>query len=168
MGNILFEQNLKHLTKNLFELCGYNVATPLIDAESSEYGAGTYIVNNRKIITRTAKITPKKVGQFVAIWQRDKNGITQPQHIEGEFDLMIINCQNGTQFGQFIFPKSALAKYGIIATETKRGKNGMRVYPPWDVAINKQAIKTQTWQLNYFLDISNNVDITRAQQLYAN
>ena len=41
----------------------------------------------------------------------------------------------------------------------------MRVYPPWDNMLNKQAIKTQNWQIKYFLTIKNdnstNLDLTK-------
>jgi hypothetical protein len=42
------------------------------------------------------------------------------------------------------------------------------VYPPWDVAVNKQAKKTQKWQLEYFLEVPKNseIDLTRAKLLY--
>lgn len=166
MENSLFNQNLKYLTHNLYDLCGFTVGAEVPETETNEYGAGTYTVNNLKVITRTAKVTPKKVGQFVAIWQRDENGITQPQHVEGDFDQLVINCQTNNNFGQFIFPKTALAKHNIISTPTKRGKNGIRVYPAWDDAINKQAVKTQAWQLQYFLPISPITSSERAKQLY--
>lgn len=29
----------------------------------------------------------------------------------------------------------------------------MRVYPSWDRPTNKQALKTQEWQLPYFVDM---------------
>jgi hypothetical protein len=43
----------------------------------------------------------------------------------------------------------------------------MRVYPPWDIAINKQAEKTQSWQTKYFLPIKNNneTDLALAKKL---
>lgn len=163
----MFTQNLNLVQKNLYIPCGFKLSVTSADAESSEYGAGTYKLNGLKIITRTAKITPKKIGQFVAIWQRDQNGITQPQHIDDEFDLLVINCADGDKFGQFIFPKTALAKHGIISTVQKHGKNGIRIYPPWNKAINQQAIKTQNWQSNYFLKMTGKIDLDRAKQLYS-
>ncbi|MDR0329875.1 MAG: MepB family protein [Rickettsia sp.] len=44
----------------------------------------------------------------------------------------------------------------------------MRVYPPWDIVINKQAKKTQAWQLEYFLEIPRNkpINYARTQMLY--
>lgn len=163
----IFTQNLNFIQKHIYEPCDFVISHALADKEGDEYGAGTYKLNQLRIITRTAKITPKKTGQFVAIWQRDQDGITQPQRIDGEFDLLVINCRAGDKFGQFIFPKAALAKHGIISTDQKRGKNGIRVYPSWDEAINKQAVKTQNWQLDYFLEIGLETDLGHAKQLYS-
>ena len=49
------------------------------------------------------------------------------------------------------------------------GKRAIRVYPPWDNELNKQAQKTQAWQLNYFLEIpiNNPIDYDRVHKLYA-
>ena len=55
------------------------------------------------------------------------------------------------KLGQFIFPKELLAKNKIITHNGSDGKRGIRVYPPWDITSSKQAEKTQTWQLNYFI-----------------
>ncbi|MBL1240388.1 MAG: MepB family protein [OCS116 cluster bacterium] len=165
-NHFTFVQNLNLIQKLVYEPCGFETLHANQDVESDEYGAGTYKLNGLKIITRTAKITPKKIGQFVAIWQRDQNGITQPQHIDGEFDVLVINCKDGNRFGQFVFPKAALAKHGIISTDKKRGKNGMRIYPAWNTAVNKQAIKTQGWQLDYFLVVGKEPDLARAKWLY--
>jgi len=43
------------------------------------------------------------------------------------------------------------------------------VYPPWDITTNKQAKKTQAWQLEYFLDVPNNepINLYRAYTLYS-
>lgn len=167
MVKSIFLKDFEFAQRHIYVPNTFNIGHPIADVESTEYGAGYYTLNGLKIIVRTAKITPKKIGQFVAIWQRDDDGITQPQHIDGDFDLLIINCHANELFGQFIFPKSALAKHGIISTRKKRGKNGIRVYPIWDKTINKQAIKTQNWQLEYFLEVNETTDLVRAKQLYS-
>ncbi len=83
---------------------------------------------------------------------------------------MALNIQSLYQLGQFIFPKSVLCQQGILTVNDKEGKRGFRVYPPWDNTINKQAIKTQKWQLNYFLDLSNfqSDTLEKAKALYNN
>jgi hypothetical protein len=83
-------------------------------------------------------------------------GITKPFDFLDELNFIIITSKNGNNFGQFIFPKSILADKGIITKNGKEGKRGIRVYPPWDIATNKQAEKTQSWQTKYFLTINKN------------
>ena len=71
------------------------------------------------------------------------------------------------QLGQFVFPKSVLIAKGIISTTTKEGKRGFRVYPSWDVAKSKQAIKTQQWQLDYFWILNEDTDLGKVKALYS-
>lgn len=33
----------------------------------------------------------------------------------------------------------------------------IRVYPSWDKPVSKQAIKTQSWQLEYFIELSQDI-----------
>jgi hypothetical protein len=56
---------------------------------------------------------------------------------------------------------------GIISSNGKEGKRGIRVYPPWDIATNRQAIKTQNWQTNYFMTVKkdNSTDLDLAKKL---
>ena len=46
--------------------------------ESAEYGACSFKLNGKTIQFRVSKITPTKTGQFVTIWKRNKEGITEP------------------------------------------------------------------------------------------
>ena len=133
-----------------FDLVGLN-----IEDESQEYGACSYKINGKAVQFRVSKITPKKAGQFVTIWKRSEQGITQPFDETDQIDFIVISSRNGDNFGQFIFPKSVLMDKGIITRKNKEGKRGIRVYPPWDKPINKQAIKTQCWQIRYFENIEN-------------
>ena len=73
-----------------------------IENESQEYGAATFTVMNKKIKFRVAKLTPTKVGHFVAIWKRE-NGITNPHDIKDPYDLFLISVRDKYGFGQFIF-----------------------------------------------------------------
>ena len=122
------------------------------NTESQEYKACSYEVNGEKIIERTAKITPKKIGQFVTCWQRNANGITEPFKNTDDFDFFFIKVKKKEKSGVFKFSKEVLIKNGIVSTEKKDGKRGFRVYPIWDKPTNKQAIKTQSWQLTYFIN----------------
>lgn len=117
--------------------------------EANDYYGCQYCYNGNKYIQRTAKITPKKIGQFVTLWKRNTLGITSPFTASEELDFVIILCFKDKKMGRFIFSKDVLIKNGILS-EMKEGKRGFRVYPQWDTPQNKQAIKTQVWQLEYF------------------
>ena len=106
----------------------------------------------------------------MTIWKRNKDGTTEPFDISDDIDFIIITSKCGCNFGQFIFPKSVLADKGIITNNGKEGKRGIRVYPPWDTVISKQAMKTQSWQTKYFLTIKNDnsTDLEIAKRLLIN
>ena len=106
----------------------------------------------KKMHFREAKITPKKIGQFVTFWQRDLvTGKIKPFDVSDDFDLLAVSVSDKGKVGHFIFSKEVLLKENIISKEGKGGKRAMRVYPPWDKAENKQAIATQKWQLRCFV-----------------
>lgn len=136
------------------------------EPESEEYCAHTFDLGNRRAIFRKAKITPKKVGQFVTLWKRTQNGITQPFAFSDTFDFVIVYVKFENRKGQFIFPKAVLLQHGIISGPSKEGKRGFRIYPFWDNATNGQAMKTQQWQRNYFLEITTDTDLETAKRLY--
>jgi hypothetical protein len=154
----------------VYDKCGFNITDLKAEAESADYSAYTFTINNRAIIYRAAKITPTKTGQLVTLWKRNNNGPIEPLHLTDEIDLFIISTKNEKYFGQFIFPKSVLHSKGILSDDNKEGKRAIRVYPPWDKANSKQAIKTQQWQLDYFLPITGGqpIDLIRANQLLSN
>ena len=160
-----FHTYLKVAKELVYDKCGFELTNPKLNSESLEYGACSFNLNGNTIQHRVAKITPTKTGQFVTIWKRNKNGITEPFDILDDIDFIIITTRSGNNLGQFIFPKSVLADKGIITRNDKEGKRGIRVYPPWDIAINKQAQKTQNWQTKYFLIIKNDnstdLDLTK-------
>jgi hypothetical protein len=120
------------------------------EPESQEYQACRFELGSLKVVCRTAKITPTKVGQFVTIWKRNELGKTCPFDSTDDIDLVIINCKSGENIGHFAFPKAVLIAKGIISTPTKVGKMGIRVYPIWDKANNSQSIRTQKLQLEYW------------------
>jgi hypothetical protein len=118
--------------------------------ESKEYYACSYTIDGMNVLERTAKITPKKIGQFVTCWKRNIDGITEPYKETDAIDFFIIKVNSTENSGEFKFTKVALIKHGILSTVTKDGKRGFRVYPIWDTPTSKQALKTQSWQLHYF------------------
>lgn len=150
-----FHIDLKIAKELVYDKCGFDLTDPKLNTECVEYGACSFGLNGKTIEHRVSKITPTKTGQFVTIWKRNKDGITKPFDISDEIDYIIITAKSDDNFGQFIFPKSVLADNGIITRNGKEGKRGIRVYPPWDIAPNKQAEKTQHWQTKYFWAIKN-------------
>lgn len=148
-----FHDDLKIAKELVYDQCNFDFSDPKLNAESIEYGACSFELDSKKIQHRVSKITPTKTGQFVTLWKRNKDGITEPFDYSDEIDFIIITARSGDNFGQFIFPKTVLADKGIITQNGKSGKRGIRVYPPWDIPKNKQAEKTQSWQIIYFLTI---------------
>jgi hypothetical protein len=142
--------DLKVVKELVYDKCGFDFTNLKNNLKSAEYGACSFRLNGKEIQYRASKITPAKTGQFVTIWKRNKDGITEPFDILDDLDFIIITSKSGNNFGQFIFPKSVLVDNGIITKNGKEGKRGIRVYPPWDIVTNKQAIKTQSWQQNIF------------------
>lgn len=137
------------------------------EPESQEYSAYRFDLGNRKVIFRNAKATPKKTGQFVTLWKRNPHGETQPLDCSDDFDWAIICVKSGNRQGLFVFPKPALLQHGVISGDSKEGKRGFRIYPAWDNATNSQAMKTQRWQLAYFLETATEVNLETAKKLFA-
>ncbi len=156
MATESFQTDLQLAEKLLYNECGFQLQHLVWNSESANYGACSFELNNKLIQYRVANITPTKIGQFVAIWKRNSEGITAPFDVSDSLDFMIISVRDSENFGQFIFPKSVLVSHGIISQNEKGGKRGIRVYAPWDKPENKQAIKTQAWQVNYFVEIKEN------------
>jgi hypothetical protein len=154
----------------IYDKCGFDFAEFGGNTESAGYGACCFRLNGRRIQYRVSKITPKKAGQFVTIWKRNKNGITEPFDMSDGIDFIIISSQSGDHFGQFIFPVTVLADKGIITRNANEGKRGIRVYPPGAIATNKQAEKTQAWQTEHFITIrtDNSTDLDLAKTLLIN
>lgn len=148
-----FHDDLKIAKEMVYDQCNLVITNPKLNTESVEYGACSFELDGKKMQHRASKITPTKNGQFVTIWKRNQNGITEPFDINDEIDFIIITARSGDNLGQFIFPTTVLADKGILTQNGKSGKRGIRVYPPWDKPESKQAEKTQRWQLPYFLTI---------------
>ncbi|MFK7786205.1 MAG: MepB family protein [Crocinitomicaceae bacterium] len=160
------DSHLNRIKTEVYDKCSLEISHFKKEREGAEYSACQFELNGSKVICRTSKITPKKVGQFVTFWKRSTEGITEPFKESDQIDFYVINATSKNRFGQFVFPKSVLIEKGILSTETKDGKRGFRVYPVWDEAQNKQAIKTQKWQLKYFFEMNLSTDLTKVSELY--
>lgn len=144
---------LHETNKLVFNKLDLEIKSVYLEKESADYNACQLLLNEKKALFRTAKITPTKTGQFVTLWKRIPKGPIAPFTIEDIFDLVIINTETENHFGQFVFPKTIFIEKGIFSTDLKEGKRAIRVYPPWDKTTSKQAQKTQQWQLEYFVVI---------------
>jgi hypothetical protein len=158
---------LELINKCIFQRCEIELKNVETELESKEYFAHNFELNNEKVKFRMAKITPTKTGQFVAMWKRNDNGITEPHNVLDKFEFYIIATREETKLGIFIFNKIALSEHKILTSKNGEGKRGIRVYPTWSLTTNKQAQKTQNWQSKYFVEISNHnqIDISKAKKL---
>lgn len=158
---------LELIDELVFKPCHFNLKNIEPESESQEYAAHTFQLNEYKILFRKAKITPTKTGQFVTLWKRNEKGITEPFDITDEFDFYLIATRTPSKFGLFIFLRNILHDNKVLSDATRDGKRGIRVYPIWDETTSKQAQKTQIWQTQYFIDLSDNdqIDLNRAKKL---
>lgn len=147
---------LEQLQNSIFSKLNLIISHLQPDSECEEYFGYSFQLNQFSIKFRKAKITPKKIGQFVTLWKRNpESKQTEPFTSEDPFDFYIIFCNNNDQSGFFFFSKEILIQKNILTTLSKDGKRGFRVYPTWDSPENKQATKTQDWQKHFFIDFSN-------------
>ncbi|XDD51411.1 MepB family protein [Leptospira sp. WS92.C1] len=158
---------LKNIKKNVFDPCEIQLVNLKMEEESLEYGACNFEIKTLKITFRISKITPTKIGQFVTLWKRNKNGIIQPFDVRDNVDYFIICANDRNRCGYFVFPKNVLYQRGILSGK-KEGKRGFRIYPSWDIPTNKQAQRTQEWQLEYFLERNPDkpIDIRRVKSFF--
>ncbi|RZK08256.1 MAG: hypothetical protein EOO46_14340, partial [Flavobacterium sp.] len=145
----------KIVKEMVYDPCGFKLSNLQLNSESVDYSACSFELDGHKIEHRASKITPTKVGQFVTIWKRNKEGVTAPFDVLDALDFVVVTSRSGANIGQFIFPKLVLVAKGIVSQNGKDGKRGIRVYPPWDTVTNKQAETTQKWQTKYFVRIGN-------------
>jgi len=162
------DKNLNQIKAQVYNKCELEITEFEPEPESKEYDACRFKLSGLNVISRTAKVTPKKVGQFVTFWKRNGKGPIEPFNGTDPIDFFIVNVRSENRFGQFVFPKSVLVKKGITSTENKEGKRAFRVYSNWDIPKNKQAQQTQKWQLNYFYEINESADFKKVIELYKN
>ena len=136
------------------------------EIEGKDYCACSFELRNQFIRFRIAKITPSKAGQFVTLWKRIDGGSILPFDMADRIDSFIVSVRSGKNFGLFMFPKNVLHIKGFVSKDGIGGKRAMRLYPPWDIALNQQAQKTQKWQLMYFVEILPNIDIIGMKRLF--
>jgi len=162
------DANLKMINEAVYSKCGFIMSNLKLKSEGAAYSACSFELNGYKIEHRTSRTTPAKTGQFVTIWKRGKDGITAPFDISDDIDFVVITSGNSENLGQFIIPRVVLVEQGILSQNTKGGKRGIRVYPPWDIARSMQAVRTQHWQSKCFVTIKHDgaTDLGRVRQLF--
>ncbi|MBM7601013.1 hypothetical protein JOC34_003434 [Virgibacillus halotolerans] len=165
-----FYAALNYVNKMIYEPNDLTVKSVKEEKQNSKYGAGIFRLSSRTVRFRVANITPTKVGRFVAFWEKDENNKNQAFTYEEAPDLLVITTfKNDSEFGQFIFPKEILFKQNILSSTSTKGKMAIRVYSSWDKPTSKQAMKTQKWQLPYFVDMSDpsELPIDKIIELYS-
>lgn len=156
---------LSQIKKLIFDPLRFHFSGLEKEAESQEYEACRFQLNELNVICRTAKITPKKQGQFVTFWKREINGPIEPFSTTDAFNFYLVIIQDKEKVGLFVFPKAVLLGKGILTSAKKEGKRAFRVYPPWVKTLNQQAVKTQKWQSDYFLSVYPDCDLPKARNL---
>jgi len=85
--------------KLVYEPQGWVCSNIKSEAESREYGACSFTMNNRHSAFRIGKITPTKVGQFVTLWKRIGKGPIMPYDMTDPIDLFIVAVRFKNHFG---------------------------------------------------------------------
>lgn len=165
-----FYTALNYVNKMIYEPNGLTIKSVQEEKQNSKYGAGRFQLSSRTVRFRVANTTPTKIGQFVAFWEKDVNNKNQPYLYEEAPDLFVITTfKNENEFGQFIFPKEILLQEKILRSTSTKGKMAIRVYPIWDSPSSKQTLKTERWQLPYFVDMCNpnKLPLEKISKLYS-
>jgi hypothetical protein len=141
---------LANAIEKIYTPAEMQVTNAVRESESAEYEACRFELNGKLVVFRVAKTTPTKMGQFVTIWKREQGKTVALDSSDGVHSV-VIDITDTKHHGQFIFNQQTLISQGVMSHKGKKGKAGIRVYPPWVVTENDQAKKTQRWQLQCFL-----------------
>lgn len=151
----LIPSDLSDTIRNVYGPAGLTASGAAREAESSEYRACRFRLNNRTVAFRVAKTTPTKIGQFVTLWKRPATGgVIAPLDISDDVAFVVVSVFDATHRGQFVFDRTTLAAKGIISVGGKGGKRAIRVYPPWTKPVARDAVRTQAWQIKHFLPLA--------------
>lgn len=140
--------------KEFFDLVGdrYGIpGEPRPEEQNGEYESGAVTIGDELWRVRAARVTPKKSGAFVAVWERDEAGETLPFASEGKVAGLLVLVHDAERFGAFRFTASHLEALGVTRSSAHPGKRGFRVYPSWSEGLNAQASRTQKAQSQAFI-----------------
>lgn len=136
--------------RELLWTAGQVCTVPIAEPESAHYGAFAFSVDGVPVRFRIARTTPTKPGQFATVWQRSIDGPIRPFDVEDRVQWFVISVGDSENHGFFVFPLEALAQRDIVSRNGIGGKRGFRVYPPWVLTTNKQAQRSQSWQVEFY------------------
>lgn len=157
--------------RDVYEPAGMRVTdAPWREAESAEYEACRFGLNGHTVVFRVAKTTPTKTGQFVTLWKRPiPSASIAPLDIADGVAFVVVSVFDAKYRGQFVLPQKLLVAKKIMSRNGRSGKRAIRVYPPWSKPEAKEAIKTQQWQLRYFLPFEpgGSVDAEQVSRLFS-
>ena len=116
---------------------------------NQSYEAYNFNINGYVFKSRLAKKTTKKKGYFLSLWEKDKT-------------------KKNRAFDYESFPGKLIVHKGILRNHASKGKMAFRVYPTWEKDLNRVAHKTQEWQKQYFIDMSQTIDVPSIKRAYFN
>lgn len=126
---------------------------PEPEEQSGEYESGQVTIGAERWRLRTARVTPKKPGAFVALWQRNAQGETCPFEADEKIAGLLLFVREDERFGVFQFTAEHLELLGITRSARHPGKRGFRIYPSWSTGLNRQAAFTQRLQAEAFTEL---------------
>ena len=144
-------EDLKEI-QQLLQSSNFSIQNIVIEKECLEYKGYQFEYNNKKFLFRKSKTTPTKKGQFVTVWKRTPAGPIAPFDQNDAIDFVIILSESPNFSGFFIFSAKVLLAQAIFSTKEKEGKRAFRVYLPNEKLESKQALKTQQWQADFFIE----------------
>ncbi|WP_113754672.1 MepB family protein [Priestia endophytica] len=154
------------LTKELLSYLGnYEITNIFEENQNHEYEGVLFNIVDNSYRSRLAKLTPKKKGYFVVFWEKDTSNQNQAYRYSESPDKIIVSVIDNQLKGQFIFPKSILMKQKVLSSDDSKGKMAIRVYPSWEKDLNNYAKKTQKWQTDFFIDLSENIDMKKLENV---
>src|SRR5690606_24073315 len=98
-------EELRFIDNRLLKTNGLRIGHIQEEADCKEYDGYNFDVGAFKIKYRKAKITRKKNGLSVTLWNRNSQNQTEPVDIRDSFDFYVIDTQQNDRFGLFPFAK---------------------------------------------------------------
>ena len=118
---------------------------------NQSYEAYNFNINGYVFKSRLAKKTTKKKGYFLSLWEKDKTKKNRAFDYESFPGKLIVHVMDDSQ-----------------VNHASKGKMAFRVYPTWEKDLNRVAHKTQEWQKQYFIDMSQTIDVPSIKRAYFN